>query len=380
MGKRELILIVVFVVLGATVYQFTAPPAAPGERGFSLSRLFDGVRRELRGSRASAEAVQRVSSEVAPEVSELRVVISSGAITITGEDRATVESELTARSNGFDDNEARRLASEVVLTFEKAGAILFARVSFPGPGRQTARLALKIPRRLNVRIEGNSGRLEISNVSGVELGLARGETILRNIERRAVVSHRGGDLTITDVGSLKLTTRGSDVRLERVRGELTANTQAGELKGTSLLGPIELDASATDITIDGMDKTTGMMRVNAVAGSVALRGLRTECRIDLRNTDLDLTIDKAAPIAVYSDGDEPVDITAPPGGFKLDAIARDGRISSTPDDLFDRWRLQRVTAEPQTEQRVNGEVQGGGPTLTVRTQRGDITFRAREGT
>ena len=52
MGKRELILIVVFVMLGATVYQFTAPPPAPGERSFSLSGIIDEMRLEVRGNRA----------------------------------------------------------------------------------------------------------------------------------------------------------------------------------------------------------------------------------------------------------------------------------------------------------------------------------------
>ena len=42
MGKRELLLVVGFVIVGVVVYQVTAPPPAPGERGFSLGAVDRG--------------------------------------------------------------------------------------------------------------------------------------------------------------------------------------------------------------------------------------------------------------------------------------------------------------------------------------------------
>ena len=53
MGKRELLLIFCFFIVGVVVYQATARPPAPGERGLSLSRLIESARREIRGNRAS---------------------------------------------------------------------------------------------------------------------------------------------------------------------------------------------------------------------------------------------------------------------------------------------------------------------------------------
>ncbi len=46
MGKRELLLVAAFVIVGALVYQLTAPPPGPGERSFSLSQLIGNIRRE----------------------------------------------------------------------------------------------------------------------------------------------------------------------------------------------------------------------------------------------------------------------------------------------------------------------------------------------
>ncbi len=57
MGKRELLLIAGFLMVGTMVYFATAPEPAPGERGFSISRIMDEVRREVSGNHASAEVV-----------------------------------------------------------------------------------------------------------------------------------------------------------------------------------------------------------------------------------------------------------------------------------------------------------------------------------
>jgi hypothetical protein len=380
MGKRELILIAVFAVVGMAVYQFTAPPPAPGERGFSLSRIVDNMRREVRGNRASAEATNRAVQAVPPEIAELRVTLSRGAITITGEERADIEGQVSAQSTGFDQAEAQRLAQETVLKFEQTGTTLLATVFFPEAGRQTARLALKVPARLRVRVENNTGDLQIGNVEAVELAQARGESTIRGIRGRVSGLHRGGELSIADAGSLRLTARATDIRLEQILGEAVLNTQAGELKGTGLVGPIEIDSTSSDITLDGFDKTTGMLRITASAGSIDVKGLRVESRIDLRNASLDVEVDRAAPITIYSDGDEPVTLTAPAGGFRLDAVARDARITTVPDGLFARWGLAAGAKEDEEEQRAAGEVNGGGALISVRTTRGDITIRARDGT
>ena len=66
MGKRELLLIAAFVIVGAMVYQFTAPPAAPGERRFVPGQILDHVRRAMRGNRSSAEVVTKSTYPVDP--------------------------------------------------------------------------------------------------------------------------------------------------------------------------------------------------------------------------------------------------------------------------------------------------------------------------
>jgi len=44
MGKRELLIVAAFVIIGAVAYHVTAPPARAGQAGFSFGALRDAWR------------------------------------------------------------------------------------------------------------------------------------------------------------------------------------------------------------------------------------------------------------------------------------------------------------------------------------------------
>jgi len=88
-----------------------------------------------------------------------------------------------------------------------------------------------------------------------------------------------------------------------------------------------------------------------------------------------------APLAIYNDGDEPIELTVPPGGFRVDALSVNGKV--TVDGELEKAGL-RVNAPPEgapaenrREVRVNGAVAGGGPAITLRAVRGDIALRSK---
>jgi hypothetical protein len=99
-----------------------------------------------------------------------------------------------------------------------------------------------------------------------------------------------------------------------------------------------------------------------------IEGLRTEARIDGRNSNIDVTLDAAAPITIYNLG--AIRVTAPPGGYTLDAVTTEGRINM--DD-------GEVTPSEGADPHATGPVRGGGPTLTLRATRGSITIRKPAG-
>jgi hypothetical protein len=369
MGKRELLLVAAFVIVGALVYQFTAPPPAPGERTFSLSQVLGKIRRNIRGNPASAEVTTPVTHAVPASITELRLTLGRVDVTITGEDRPDIAAELHVRSNGFDVPEAERLAKATTLKMDDAGVTIMGTIEFPEDGLQTATLTLKVPSRLAIRLAPGIGETKISHVAAVELMNARGDIQISNIAGRVTANQTGGDLRVIDAGSLKLTTRGSDATLERIRGESALNFRNGEVKGSGLGGPIELESNGADVTLEQLEGSTGMFRANAVNGTLVLRGLRTEGRIDARNAEVTVDIDRAAAIGIYAEGEDRVTVIAPDGGYQIDALAQRAQIT-LPDDTI------KPTVNGQ-EQRATGAVRGGGPTITIRATRGDIVIKHR---
>ena len=374
MGKRELLLIAAFVVVGVVVYHVTAPASESRGIGFSIGRIVDEIRREVRGRPASAEITASATHPLPPGVTELRVTLQNSPVIITGEDRPDIASELWVRSNGVDDAEAKSLAGRAVLKVEPAGPTVTVSVNLPQEGSQRVRLELRVPAAMLVQFGPTNARIEVAGVQGVELESARGETIIKQIKGRAAITHRGGDFTVEDVGSVRLTTRGSDLRLARVSGESALEIEAGDVRASELLGPVEIEANAADITLEDLHKSRGPFRVNAVGGSVTIRGLGAEARIEGRDAEIDVVFAAAAPVAIFSTG-ERVQITPPRDGFTLDAVATGGRIT-IPDGIAPQ--ITSSAAPGDKEQRAAGKVGGGGPSITIRATRGDIRVNARE--
>src|SRR5579859_6972331 len=107
MGKRELVLVIGFVLLGIVVYQFTAPPPPPGGGGFSVGGFIRNIRREVKGARETATAESSVTAAVPANVRTLRLDVARVSdVTITGEDREDVAASLRVTGRGFDQAEA----------------------------------------------------------------------------------------------------------------------------------------------------------------------------------------------------------------------------------------------------------------------------------
>jgi len=382
MGKRELVIVAVFIALGFGVYRLTAPPGDPSRPGFSFTRLVDELRREVRGQRATAETTFTATRDVPDTVSEIRLAFALGTVTITGEDREDILAEMHVRSTGYDTAEAEKLAKASVLKFDEAGALLIIAGSFPREGRQTPTLTLRIPSRLGVRMDDKGSTLEISDVASVLIGSGRGRSTVQRIAGAVTMTQRGSEVTVTDVGSLKLTTMsGAEARVSQVRGDTALSIQTGDLRAEGLQGNLEVESRSAELQFDKLEKLTGTVRVNASLGEVVFTGLRADTRIDGRRTEIRVEHAGGAPLAIYNDG-ETIEVTVPAVGFTLDARAVGGEI--TVDDRLQEAGVaieggdEARPGDPSAqEQRATGSVAGGGPPITIRATRGDIVLRAR---
>jgi hypothetical protein len=376
MGKRELVLISVFVVLGICVYQLTAPPPPAGSEGLSLSGIFRNMRRGVQGARESATADSQQTAAVDAAVTELRVNISrSNDLTVTGEDRTDVAAEFHATARGYDQFEAKAVANASTLKIERIGDALVVSVD-TSTARNLPRnngisqmvIVLKVPRRLALRMEPHSGRLVVSQLASADITGSRNETRLTGIAGRVVLTHSGGTLEMADLGSLKLTARNSRGSVKQVKGSMAVEATGADLTFTEIVGPLEVEARNTDLRIESVKDLKAPLRVNSTGGELRIDGIRTEARIDGRNTEIDVSLAAPAPVTIYSLGE--IRVTAPPGGYALDALATEGRLTIEDGE---------IKASDGTDPRASGPVRGGGPTLTLRSTRGSITVRKPAG-
>ena len=382
MGKRELLLAAGFIIIGVLVYQVTAPASDPARPGWSLSGIVERMRREVRGNQAQASTTTSSTIPTPDSVRELRIEVGVVNVTIVGEDREDIQAELAVTSNAYDQAEAERTAKASKLKVDEAGSALTLSVDFPVEGRQRASLTLKVPERLELRIEKNS-TVEISNVAAV-IVTGRGETTIKGVAGSVQATQRGSSITITDVASLRLSTfSGAEARVSEVHGDSNFTLQGGELVAEGMEGVIEIEARNTDLKLQKLESLEKPIRINATNGEVTLLGLQTEARIDGRDTEIRVEQSAPAPLSIYNEGNETVELTLPREGFKIDALTADGRL--TIDSGLEKLGLKVQGDHTQggesggtrEEQRVSTAVRGGGPSITIRASQGDIVLRSK---
>lgn len=363
MAKRELLLILVFAIAGVVVYQLTAPPSKSGGFSVALGETARRALREMRSENFNVERQTEARHEAPATAREVRIR-SVRTITVIGEARDDIATELVVSSTGVDKAEAERLAAAAALRVDTTAESIAFTVEYPQDGTQQARLQVRLPSRLRVRIDGTRGESRVSNVAGVFLSSTRGDITLTDVEGPVEGDHRTGQLTITGASGIRLTLRAVDLRIQGASGPVTLDLNGGDAKASELTGALQLESRSADVDVESV---AGPVRVNAVGGSVKLGRLRQTVRCDAQHADLRLTLAQPAEITAFTTGGE-LDVTVPPGvGATVDAIATDGDLRVSGAGLT-------VQADGRTK-RVSAKVGGGGPALSLRSTGGTIVVR-----
>jgi DUF4097 and DUF4098 domain-containing protein YvlB len=381
MGKRELLLGAAFVLIGIVVYQVTAPASDPARPRWSVGGIVESIRREVRGNQAQATAKIPSTIPVPKAVRELRIMVGSVNVTVVGEERDDIQAELDVTSNAYDAAEAERTAKATKLKVDEAGPVITVSIDFPPEGQQRASLSVKVPARLELRVEKNNA-LVVTNAAALSV-TGRGDTTVASVPGAVHATQRGSVITLADIGPLKLTTlSGAEAKISNVNGDATLSLQGGELHGEGFTGSVEIESRNCDITLDKLEKVR-QTRINAVNGEVVVRGIQTELRIDGREADIRVEQTAPAMVSIYNEGNETVELTLPLGGLKIDARTVDGRL--TIDDALGKSGVKVETTGSQggetgssrEEQHVEAVIGGGGPLITIRARRGDISLRSK---
>lgn len=361
MGKRELVLIVGFLLLGTVLYQVTAPPSPEGS-GFSWRGMMDNIRRHV-GPRHEYLADERtVPLPIDPATTEVRVT-GVRVLHVEGTDEKAATASVQVYSTAPNEQEARALGKRTGLKTNVSGDILSLEFDYPPEERQRTTMTLKLPKRLRVRVRGVAA-FDAKTVAGVELDDTRGEVTLTAIAGTIRGTHSGGSLTFEDVKDIDVTARRSDVTIRKAAGPVRFELTGGALTARDVGGAVTLSGNRSAIELE---QVRGALKADLTQGSIEVTRLDGDARVDARGTEVRLELDRPAPVTAITT-DENITVRVPEhAGFTLDAMVEDGEIRTPPG--------APSVSTTQQLRRAQGPINGGGPTLALRTSHADIVIR-----
>lgn len=366
MGKRELLLMVVFVVLGVGVYQVTAPAAPAESKGFSLGRMFQFAKAHIQGNQARRSVTR--TATVTPGAGVDTVVIGElrGVIVVEGSDRTDVEVRLEANLSGIDDEDLATQDKALTLEAANDGTRVAVNLEFEHHGnRPRHEMRVLVPRRMKVQLSGRA-TAEVRGVAGLHLDSFGGE-----LEVEDVAGQVTGDTERlqADFGP------GADLRFSSHEGRIRADAPR-EIKMTCERTTIEVVDPTGPVTFTEdycrMDvrRSGGPITITGDGGTVELRQITHPLTIQAERLTVNAELDAAVPTSIKVEEDN-VEVTLPrEGGIDLDARTTDG-------DLRAPSGMQVTTAENRSTLTV--PINGGGVPVTLEVTRGWLRLRARGG-
>jgi hypothetical protein len=365
MGKRELLIIVIFGAVAFLAYQLTAP-ASPEGRGFSFSRLFREMHREVRGNPATAGHTHRGTMAVSAELEEIRISAGMARVRVVGEARKDIAYDLPIESTGPDQATALEYAKRVNVRLDDLGATATLSVVYPKEGSQSGVLTVLVPSRLAVRMVG--GVPAIENVASVQLEAVSGDTTIKNVAGALTGVHQNGRLAADAIGSITLAIQRSRAHLSNVRGDVTLTARSGECSIEDTRGHLIIEPTGVELSIA---RHQGPVRVTGSGGIVRLDGTGGDVSIDMRRAEVEVIVTGAHPMTLLTT-DEPLRLFLDEDtGLAMDAMASEGKIQASEFGLAPEThdRDMRLTHTFGT---------GKAPRAALRNTRGDIVIRLRK--
>lgn len=367
MGKRELLIVLAFIVAGTVAFQVSAPPAKEGSTGFSLSKLIDTARRGMQGNQSYAAPPRTVIYAVGANVTEIRLAGSAGPMKILGEDRADVALELIVNSTGESEAAAIATANKTEITEDRVGGVLALAFKFPDEETQTSQAVVKVPRRLAVRVNGNRDTT-ISNVRSVEfVGPMRNTTLVDHIAGTVTGEQSGGTITLTAIKALKMTLTRSRARVSDIADEMSLDVRDGDTEIAGSRGPLIIETRRGDITIRGHK---GPVKISGADGQIRIEGATDEVHLDLRRAEVDAELASGISGSLTTSDEELRVSWRDPAAVQVEAVTSNGAI-----DVAD-WNL--TPTKSSVDARLDATLGATTPTtarVLLRNQGANIVIK-----
>jgi hypothetical protein len=351
-----------------------------------------------------------------PAAKNLRVKVESGVVRVVGGSQPAINYIISNHSYASSEDKARREFESYKISVSVRGDTAWVVGEWQGsrPHRSSSEFVINVPRGTDlVKVETDGGDLKATGIAGRVEGETGGGSIrlddiggVINAETGGGsidVGTVGGDLTLrTGGGSIKvvsakgkisaetgggsvmvesglqgavLETGGGSIEVQRCAGSLKVTTGGGSIELGEIAGPAEIETGGGSIRLSS---ATGAVRAETGGGSITLNGVpaaRAETGAGGIVAKFVSGTERTDSVLETSAGDITVYLV-PTLNITIRAsieLANGHRIRSDFSEI-------RVTTEggewgPGTAT-AEGKLNGGGPTLKVRTTTGDITFLA----
>lgn len=209
---------------------------------------------------------------------------------------------------------------------------------------------VRVPDRYNVDVRTSGGSIELDPINGtVEARTSGGSIETGRLGGAAKLNTSGGSISIDGAAAqVDARTSGGSIRIGNTDGPVDARTSGGSIALARVRGPVTARTSGGNITIED---STGSVDASTSGGSIRAQ-ISGPVTADskLSTSGGSVTVAIGAGVAV-----------------DLDAKASGGGITSDiPVTIMGR----------QDDDELKGKVNGGGPTLTLRTSGGGIRVRS----
>lgn len=296
---------------------------------------------------AAAAGIER-SFDVGPG-GILRIDADATMVEIHGATSDRVDLEITRRGDDADDIE-----DDYDIDFAQNGDEIVVEIRrkrrfspFRWFSSRSLELEARVPERFDVRVETSGGSVEVAELIGeVQVKTSGGGLSIEEVEGEVWGRTSGGSIRLDEIsGPAEVRTSGGSIRVGDVAGEVDASTSGGSIVVDSVGGPLTVKTSGGSIEIH---EAQGSVIASTSGGSIRARLAgqpAADCRLTTSGGSVTVLLDRSIAVDV-------------------DAEASGGRIH---DDLGDL-----MSERSSSRSRLSGKVNGGGPTLLLRTSGGSV--------
>ena len=369
---------------------------------------------EARVYREGSNWVQEMTGDLGA-AKNLRVKLSAGSVKVQGGSQAGITYVIHRRAYTSSEQQARReFESYRINTSVKGDTAWIVAESSRRDSKCADDFVINVPRNLeSAKIETGGGNVNATGIAGrVELSSGGGNIHLDDIGGEVAAETGGGAIEVGSVeGNVSLQTGGGNIKVASAKGEIKAESGGGSVVVLSGLQGAVLETGGGSIRVD---KCSGRVKATTGGGSVDLGDIGGPAEIETGAGSIRLASAKGRVQAqtgggsIQLDGATSVQAETSAGGIIVKLLSSAGgasRSNSTletsagditvylANDLAISVRAEIESANGHTirsdfsdihvsseggpwEKTVTaeGQLNGGGPVLKVRTNSGNVNF------